>query len=71
MATSENEVVILWQQRGISQAGDGFDGPVLGLYQFRDGKLARAQMFYYDTVALVRFLANAKAATAARSTSGP
>jgi ketosteroid isomerase-like protein len=60
VAVSEEEVVILWQQRGVSPAGDRFDGPVLGLYQVREGKLARAQMFYFDTAALVSFLANAK-----------
>lgn len=53
------EVVVLWRQRGHSPAGERFDGQVLGLYQVRDGRLARAQMFYFDTVALVGFLANA------------
>jgi uncharacterized protein len=53
------EVVVLWRQRGRSPAGESFDGPVLGLYQVRDGRLARAQMFYFDTVALADFLANA------------
>jgi len=32
---------------------------VLGLYRVRDGKLARAQMFYFDTTALAGFLAYA------------
>jgi uncharacterized protein len=59
VATSEEEVVVFWRQRGVSTAGDRFDGPVLGLYQVREGKLARAQMFYFDTAALVSFLANA------------
>jgi ketosteroid isomerase-like protein len=54
------EVVVLWRQRGVSRAGERFDGLVLGLYQLRDGRLARAQMFYFDTVALARFLAEAK-----------
>ncbi len=53
------EVVVLWRQRGRSRAGESFDGPVLGLYQVRGGRLARAQMFYFDTVALAEFLANA------------
>jgi ketosteroid isomerase-like protein len=54
------EVVVLWRQRGLSPAGERFDGPVLGLYQLRDGRLARAQMFYFDSVALASFLAEAK-----------
>ncbi len=59
VAASEEEVVVLWRQRGVSPAGEKFDGPVLGLYRLRDGKLARAQMFYFDTVPLVRFLSTA------------
>jgi ketosteroid isomerase-like protein len=34
--------------------------PVLGLYQVRDGKLARAQMFYFDTATVNDFLVRAK-----------
>jgi uncharacterized protein len=51
------EVVVLWRQRGRGRAGERFDGPVLGLYQVRDGRLARAQMFYFDTAAVADFLA--------------
>jgi uncharacterized protein len=51
------EVVVLWRQRGRSPTGARFDSPVLGLYKIRDGRLARAQMFYFDTVALADFLA--------------
>ena len=63
VAATEDEVVILWQQRGVSLAGDRFDDPVLGLYQLRDGKLARAQMFYFDTVGLLDFLTKAQRRT--------
>jgi hypothetical protein len=35
------------------------EGEVLGLYRLRDGKLARAQMFYFDTVAVANFLKKA------------
>jgi uncharacterized protein len=59
VAASDDEVVVLWQQRGISPAGKRFDGEVLGLYRFRDGKLARAQMFYFDTTAVNSFLIKA------------
>jgi len=61
VAAAGNEVVVLWQQRGISPAGDRFEGPVLALYQLREGKLARAQMFYFDTVGLAGFLRKARA----------
>ena len=60
VAASSEEVVVLWQQRGVSPTGDRFDGPVIGLYRVREGKLARAQMFYFDTAALISFLGRAK-----------
>jgi ketosteroid isomerase-like protein len=47
-------------QRGVTRAGDRCDEEVLGLYHVRGGKLARAQMFYFDTAAVVSFLAQAK-----------
>lgn len=60
-ATDEN-VVVLWRQRGIRQDGERFDGEVLGLYQVRDDRFARAQMFYFDTAAVLRFLAGGRGA---------
>ena len=60
VAASAEEVVILWRQRGVTPAGDRCDEEVLGLYHMREGKLARAQMFYFDTAALVSFLTKAK-----------
>ena len=59
VAAGPEEVVILWQQRGVSPAGDGLETPVLGVYQVRKGKLARAQMFYFDTAEVNDFLARA------------
>ena len=63
VATSDDEVVVLWRQRGVTPAGVRFDGEVLGLYEVLDGKLARAQMFYFDTVPLASFLAAKGTAT--------
>ena len=60
VAASENEVVVLWCQRGITSSGERFEGEVLGLYRLRDGKLARAQMFYFDTQAVLDFLSKVK-----------
>lgn len=59
VAASDKEVVILWLQRGLSPKGIRFETEVLGLYELRAGKLARAQMFYFDEVATSRFLAEA------------
>jgi ketosteroid isomerase-like protein len=39
VAATEWEVVVLWQQRGLSPAGERLDTPVLGLYQVRDARL--------------------------------
>ena len=62
VAAGDDEVVVLWMQRGVSPAGDRFEGEVLGLYRLKDCKLVRAQMFYFDTAALVGFLAKANSA---------
>jgi ketosteroid isomerase-like protein len=59
VGATEDEVVVLWQQRAVSPAGVGLETPVLGIYHLRDGKLARAQMFYFDTEAVNDFLARA------------
>ena len=59
VAAHGDDVVVLWHQRGRSAAGESIDEEVLGLYRFRDGKLARAQMFYFDTVPVADFLAKA------------
>ena len=60
VAATEDEVVVLWRQRGVTPTGNRFDGPVLGLYQVRDGQLARAEMFHFDTAALADFLTSAR-----------
>jgi ketosteroid isomerase-like protein len=59
VASQGDEVVVLWRQRGRSRSGERFDAPVLALYTVHDGKLARAQMFYFDTPAVVEFLERA------------
>jgi len=59
VAANDQEVVVLWRQRGLSRIGGRFDCSVLGLYRVCDGNLARARMFYFDTAAVARFLANA------------
>jgi limonene-1,2-epoxide hydrolase len=61
VAAEGNEVVVLWHQRGLSPGGERLDTEVLGLYEVRDGKLVRAQMFYFDALAVADFLARAQA----------
>jgi ketosteroid isomerase-like protein len=68
VAAEGEEVAVLYTQRALSPDGERFKAPVLGLYQVRDGKFARAQMFHYDTAAIVAFLrraASSEPATAA------
>jgi ketosteroid isomerase-like protein len=56
IAERAGEVVVLYRQRAVDGSGERFDAPVLGLYEVRDGKLARAQMFHFDTAALLDYL---------------
>ncbi len=56
-----DEVVVLYRQRAVGPTGERFDAPVLGLYSVREQRLARAQMFHFDTAAILAFLARAKA----------
>jgi len=60
VAARGDDVVVLWHQRGRSRDGKSIDEEVLGFYRFRDGKLSRAQMFYFDTVSVANFLAKAQ-----------
>jgi uncharacterized protein len=60
VAADDDEVVVLYRQRAVDPAGRSFDNPVLGLYRVRDAKLQRAQMFHFDTAAIVSFLQGAK-----------
>jgi ketosteroid isomerase-like protein len=59
VSASGDEVVVLYRQRAVSPQGERFDSPVLGLYEVREGKFARAQMFHYDTASTIDFLARA------------
>jgi ketosteroid isomerase-like protein len=60
VAANDREVVVLYRQRGLDPVGERFDGPVVGLYEVQEGKFARAQMFHFDTAAVVKFLAKAQ-----------
>jgi uncharacterized protein len=60
LATRDDEVVVLWHQRGLLPGGERVNSPVLALYKLRNGKLARAQMFYFDLMAVLDFLAQAR-----------
>jgi ketosteroid isomerase-like protein len=55
-----DEVVVLYRQRAVDRRGDRFEAPVIGLYEVRDGMFARAQMFHFDTAAILEFLGRAR-----------
>src|SRR5215211_557182 len=59
VAAEGEHVTVLYTQRALGPDGERFESPVLGLYEVRDGKLARAQMFHYDTAAILAFLERA------------
>jgi uncharacterized protein len=58
IAVDDTDVVVLYHQRGVDPAGRRFDQQVLGWYRAERGKFVRAQMFHFDTAALVSFLAD-------------
>jgi ketosteroid isomerase-like protein len=59
IASSSEEAVVLWHQRGLAPSGERIDTPVLGLYRVIGGRLLRGQMFYFDPRAAARFIADA------------
>jgi len=65
VATDGDEVTVVYTQRAVSPAGERFESPVLGLYEVRDGKFARAQMFHFDTAAILAFLERARSSVGA------
>ena len=65
VAATDEEAVVLWHQRGVSATGERIDQPVLGLYRFQQGKLARGQMFYFDTAEVASFLSHASSEASA------
>ncbi len=59
VATNGDEVVVQYTTRALAPDGERFESLVLGLYEVRDGKFARAQMFHYDTAGILAFLERA------------
>jgi uncharacterized protein len=61
VAADGDEVTVFYTTRAVAPDGERFESPVLALYEVRDGKFARAQMFHYDTAAILAFLERASA----------
>jgi uncharacterized protein len=52
-----DHVIARWRLKARVPDGEGtLDMPMVGVYKLRDGKLVEAQMFYWDTAAVLRFL---------------
>ena len=67
VASDGDEVTVLYTTRAVAPDGERFESPVLGLYEVRDGKFARAQMFHYDTAAILAFLERAASSEGAKA----
>ena len=59
VASEGGEVVVQYTMRALAPNGERFESPVLAVYEVRDGKFLRAQMFHYDTAAVLAFLERA------------
>lgn len=60
VAAGENgHVVVNYIWKGLDAEGRRFETQVLADYQVREGRLARAQMFYYDLPGVIAFLDSA------------
>ena len=56
-----DDVVVRWRLKARAPDGDRtLDMPMVSLYKLRDGKPVLAQMFYSDTVEVLRFLEGAR-----------
>ncbi len=59
VASAGDDVVVHYGWRGRDPAGRTFETETLAHYRVRDGKLARAQMFYFDLAGQIAFLKQA------------
>jgi ketosteroid isomerase-like protein len=58
-ASDDGRVIVHYIWQGQDAAGRRFATETLADYQVRDGRLARAQMFYYDLPGMIAFLESA------------
>jgi ketosteroid isomerase-like protein len=64
LAENDGEVVVQYWMRAVAPDGERWESPVIGLYEVRDGKFYRAQMFHYDTQSMNAFFERARDASA-------
>lgn len=56
----DGHVIVHYVWKGLDANGRRFETETLADYQVRDGRLARAQMFYYDLLGMLAFLDGAR-----------
>lgn len=62
LATGDDgRVVVNYKWKGLDDQGRRFETETLADYQVREGRLCRAQMFYYDLPGMIAFLDGAYA----------
>jgi uncharacterized protein len=60
IAGGGDSVAVVFRHGAVDpRSGRRLDAPEVGLYEVRDGRVARSRMFHADTAALLRFLAEA------------
>jgi ketosteroid isomerase-like protein len=59
-ASDDGHVIVNYVWKGEDAEGRRFETETLADYQVRDGRLARAQMFYYDLAGMIAFLERAR-----------
>jgi ketosteroid isomerase-like protein/uncharacterized protein YciI len=52
----QNQVVVLWRQKGRSSCGQRFDMEAASVYRIKDGRVVDARMFHFDTASVRDFL---------------
>jgi ketosteroid isomerase-like protein len=60
IAAQGPDVVVRYSWKGLDASGNAFATPTMAHYQVRHDRLARAQMYHYDLVGLVDFVAAAR-----------
>ena len=64
VASSDDDVVVRYHQRGVDEQGRRMHAEVLAVYRFAEGKVTRLQMFYFDPQPVADFLRGARAVAA-------
>jgi ketosteroid isomerase-like protein len=59
VASSSDEVVVHYKQRGLDGIGGRCEADVLATYRFERGRVTRLQMFYFDPEGVAAFLLRA------------